>query len=796
MLSRILALLLLPTIAFAQATGPAFDACQPPGQWPRGTEDVDFFYSNQSVSDTPIKTGGGWDPAYRTPSNPAHQTNKTLLTDSVPTYTVGLLSPGSLTAWPYSFDVTNAILSDAPESDSRISQITLTDEGTVYLVKDYDFSGSLMRTQPGLTMVCYNCKFQDIRQDQTGGHDFFAIVDSLVDIPPDNPTALGPFRGGQTLDDCNTVVAYSEIAGGRDGGKAHGMTYYRNHIHGMMKPLPECVGGTNDGKVCSTNADCGGGGTCPDGVHADGIQINSSSVCSQAIENNIEMLFRQTNWPIFWQNSNSNGTDNMWAVNNLISGGQGSIGMCSKDPSNRFGPCGDIAVCGNATLAGNGNASWANPGADTSQNVTSFLSGTIQDMPGETNVRYFGPGNGFWGPSGFLTTITDNEGDSHTWPGSSKGDGEVPATGPHSQAAIETRVAQLETWVAEIRAAALGTTPVFSASVVCTQDSVGSQDATCSVSTLNGNAPLTYSKDCSGGTSWEPASNPFTCSGLTLDAAANIAVRVVDVGAQTAFTSDTVTMVDYQVVASLTSSIAEEPANSVQLTYTTNWTPSSCTFDLDGDSAYDDACSPGSGTCDLPDGTFTNEGSPYTIGVNCDGVTDAAQLTVTDAGTGPTITRIVLYGSTAEDELGSPVPEILVDPFEDGVETFSILNDAQLVYFGADLYGAGNVQPTASECVDWTLTTQDGTLNNVQGSVPHCFFFCQGQENLMPAGYFYTAGAASLAATWYDGPKVQGSCTGNAGPTTTINFTISDQDPSPSTDTILRGVTLQGVSIQ
>lgn len=393
----------------------AAPACEPPAAWPLGDHRGEFAQAGTGV----FQTQGGWDPSYFS----KHQGLKDALTEDIQTYHVGLPESSSVSGlkpWHGSCNWSQASLNAA-----GMPTISLLDEtgGTinqVYLVAGYNMRGCTVLLQTGVKVAVWGSAFKDIRTSGPSGGVW--IVDSLIDA---DTSKKGPFRGGEQNSTCRTHVMYSEQLGGLDVGKTHNMTYYRNHLHGSMKV---------------------------DGGHADGLQINSSSQCAFIFENNVDFLFRMTNRAIFLANSNPGGIRNTWVVNNLVSGGANTIAMCLKTADNapRFGVCEDSIVCGNRTLADNGNVSWASPGNDESS------QGPMRLMLGDGIVGdHYRENNGFYDGRQHRTTVRDNEGDSH-----SLSNGQVvPAS---SKASINSRVSILETWTSQIRAGAGGgeTTPV------------------------------------------------------------------------------------------------------------------------------------------------------------------------------------------------------------------------------------------------------------------------------------------------------------------------------------------------
>jgi hypothetical protein len=383
-------------------------ACEAPDSWPLGDHPGEFAIAGKP----PFQVPGGWDPAFF----PKHQSKKDALTKQVDTYHVGLPGssrPSDLKTWTGSCKWNQSNLAssgmptislDGDDGKGKIDQ--------VFLVAGYNMQGCTVWLDAGVKVAVWGSSFKDIRIG--GAVEGVWIVDSLIDV---DAAMKAPFRGGENSSSCKTHVLYSEQMGGLDVGKAHNMTYYRNHLHGSMKI---------------------------DEGHADGLQINSSSQCAFIFENNVDFLFRMTNRALFLQNSNPMGIHNTWVVNNLISGGANSMNICGKtsDGAPRFGPCENSVICGNRTLADDFNVSWANPKKDKTKEAPLVINGG-DGIIGD----HYRENNGFYTGKAHRTTVKDNEGDVHTISNGRP----VPAS---SKSEIDHRVAQMENWVRAIRAAA------------------------------------------------------------------------------------------------------------------------------------------------------------------------------------------------------------------------------------------------------------------------------------------------------------------------------------------------------
>jgi hypothetical protein len=403
-------------LVFAPVQSMAANSCEPPSAWPLSNGVVDIAVRDSGG--IRFRKTSGWDPAYFTgtssDSGRNHQAWKDKLTSGISTYHVGLSgspgAPSDRTRWTGSNYLNDSALSAFPTislSDGKGGTIN-----GVRLVSGYNFQDSTIYLQTGVKVAFHDSAFSDIRHNGPTGGTW--IIDSMVDA---SNTGKGPFRGGEQNSECRTHVMYSELSGGLDSGKAHNMTYYRNHIHGAIK--------ANDG-------------------HADGLQINSSSSCAFLYENNIDFLFRMTNQPVFLQNSNPGGIRNTWVVNNLLAGGNQVIDFCGKkyDPD-RYGPCVDSVICGNRALGENGKASWASPGADKTNAVASFNAGD------GSSGNHYRENNGFLSGTTHAVSIVDEDGDQHSMRSS-------PAAPSATKAQVNARISLIETWATQIRDAAGG----------------------------------------------------------------------------------------------------------------------------------------------------------------------------------------------------------------------------------------------------------------------------------------------------------------------------------------------------
>lgn len=484
---------LVACLAFAAGAAQAETACTPPTSWPLGHHVGEFAINNDPG--TQLVTSSGWDPAYfpaRAKSGFTHQALKTALITGVQTYQVGLVGanePNDLSAWSGSCNLSNASLAAA-----GATTISLTAEGGgttsgVYLIDSKNFYGcGTVNLETGVLVAFYNSALRDLEFNGTIGGMW--MVDSLVDV--DNSDGAGSvprgsFIGGEQNSTGSLMahVMYSEMLGGRDSSKTHNMSFYRSHAHAVIKTGDE---------------------------HVDGFQINSRSEYAFLYENNIEMLFRHTNRPVFLQNSNSNGIHDTWVVNNLISGGSAAIDTCNKTSDNapRYGECENTVICGNRALAANQNVSWASPSTDNSSGTWTINGGDgiIGTHERENNCFYNGTdGN-------ITTSILDNE------DGTMSCGGEI-AVSVASKNAVNAKVTLLETWATEIRAAAGAGPPpsnvapvgTAGATISVAQDSSAnawagtvsdadgaSETLSCTMLAQPANGTATVTSDCDAGT--------------------------------------------------------------------------------------------------------------------------------------------------------------------------------------------------------------------------------------------------------------------------------------------------------
>ncbi len=275
-------------------------ACTAPTAWPLG-----HHVGEVAMSGNRIVATQGWDPAFF--PDKGHQPLKDALTDGIGTYRVGL--PG-------------LARTEGPEAVGRAAASGATPAsrgGHAEGVDDTAMAAgrrTMSISSPATTCRTARCISRRASRSRSGDRPSRIsartlrrsgvwIVDSLIDVR----TARRRERSAAARRiTCKTHVMYSEQMGGLDVGKAHNMTYYRNHLHGSMK--------VDDG-------------------HADGLQINASSDCAFIFENNVEFLFRMTNRALFLQNSNPGGIHNTWIVNNVISGGANCINLCEKEVGQR-----------------------------------------------------------------------------------------------------------------------------------------------------------------------------------------------------------------------------------------------------------------------------------------------------------------------------------------------------------------------------------------------------------------------------------------------------------------------------
>ena len=189
------------------------------------------------------------------------------------------------------------------------------------------------------------------------------------------------------------VVMYSEILGGSDSAKlSSNQVYYRNHIHGPTLK--------------------------PEG-HADGVQLHSGSHDVFFIENVVDMTYRKHNGA-YWAKSTGACNGNAYLYRNLFSGGLHSTWFAGE----------------------------SNP----------WCAGTANVL--KDNLYFSTPSNKSQGTDG-----VQGNGSNHSSSAPMRGSGNVDLVGgtvsvgggaptASDNALVASKVAQLETWASQMRAAA------------------------------------------------------------------------------------------------------------------------------------------------------------------------------------------------------------------------------------------------------------------------------------------------------------------------------------------------------
>jgi len=338
-------------------------------------------------------TSSGWDPAF----SPADQRDKDALVAEIAsqgytTYSVGL--PG--TDEPQ--DIPNRWTLGSSVSASELAAngfptVSLTGvEGPVYLIDRYT------NCSADTTDGCPNLSITGVGTKVVFSRSAFGLVqvtqDSGIEVWVIDSLldALDGQVGAFKCQNCDSGhVMYSEIVGGNDAAKIYSnVTFYRSHLHGA-------------------DQDPGG--------HADGIQCSGPCQNIFVIENNLDFLFRYPNAGL-WFESSFGDAGPTYTYGNLLAGGQNPTRIVRK-----VSCCPGSPWVGNAVYKDN---VYLGKGSNVSWTTTEFTNA------GSTPITVHAAGN----------RRVDGTPVSF-------GDGSPTAS---EDSAVALKMAQMDQWVAEIRA--------------------------------------------------------------------------------------------------------------------------------------------------------------------------------------------------------------------------------------------------------------------------------------------------------------------------------------------------------